>query len=229
MKMQYNNRILVWGDLHAPYQDENALTFLKRVKVKFKPDRIVCVGDLVDFYASSRFPKDPSHADSLINEIKKINKTVRRLSKIFPKMDITMGNHDDRMAIRANGAGIPRELMDSFGEIIGAPEGWIFHNSSDDLTLHIQATKENITFAHNRGINTLLIAQRLGRSYVAGHSHTKCQCVAYNNGESTIFGVNNPCLISNEGSPFAYAKISNINPVRGCTLIENGIPRSVLL
>jgi len=33
-----------------------------------------------------------------------------------------MGNHDDRMAIRANGAGIPRELMDSFGEIIGAPE-----------------------------------------------------------------------------------------------------------
>jgi len=229
MKMIYNNRIMVFGDLHAPYHDDNALSFLKSVKKQFKPDRVVCVGDLVDFYSASRFPKDPSHPDSLVNEIKKISSVVQKLAKIFPAMDITMGNHDDRLSIRANGAGIPRELMSTFGTIIDAPEGWVFHNSSEDLTLNIQATKENITFAHHRGVNTLLLAQRLGRSYVAGHSHTKGQVVGFNNGERTIFGVNNPCLISNTGSPFAYAKISNINPIKGCTLIEAGVPRLVLL
>ena len=225
----YNDRILVFGDVHCPYQAEEAFDFLAQQVREFKPDRVVCVGDLVDFYAASRYPQDPNHPDSFVSEVKKIHKDVKKLAKIFPKLELTLGNHDDRFAIRVASAGLPSEMMKSFGQFVNAPVGWKIHKSSEDFTLTVDSTREQITFAHNRGINTFLIAQRRGRTFVAGHSHTKGQVVAYNNGIRTFFGVNNPCLISNEGSPFSYAKISNINPVRGCTLIEEGIPRLVLL
>ena len=229
MKKHYNSRILVFGDLHMPYHDKQTLEFLAEIKKDFRPDHVVCTGDIVDFYASSRFPKDPDHPDSLVNEIKKIRKSIRKLGRVFPKLDLCMGNHDDRMAIRATGAGIPSSLMMSFGDIIGAPEGWNIIKSTDDFNLVVNSTKETITFAHNRGVNTYLIAQRLGRTFVAGHQHTKCQNVGYNNGIRTFFGCNTPCLISDKGSPFAYGKISNINPIKGCLLIEEGVPRSILM
>lgn len=229
MKSNYCNRILVFGDTHFPYQVEGMFDFLADVKREYKPDCVICVGDGTDMYNASRYPKDPNHPDSFINEVKKVHKCVKKLAKLFPKLTWTMGNHDDRLARAIQSAGLPSELMKTFGEFIKAPKGWEFVDSKLDVTLTVQATKEQITFAHHRGVNTFLIAQRLGRSFVAGHSHSKGNVVAYNNGLKTFFGVNNPCLISNTGSPFSYAKISNINPVRGCTLIENGIPRLVLL
>lgn len=229
MKQHYNNRILVFGDLHSPYHHKDSLTFLKEQRDEFKPDRVVCIGDVVDFYAASRYPKDPDHPDSMVNEIRKTRKMMKKLGKIFPKAELCMGNHDDRLSLRAKIAGIPSEAMMTFGDIIGAPAGWRLHRSYDNLTLNVRETKENITFAHHRGANTLLIAQRLGRTFVAGHQHTKGQIVGYNNGEKTLFGVNVPCLISDEGSPFSYTQVSHINPVQGCILIEDGVPQVKML
>lgn len=229
MKRYNNNRILVFGDLHAPYEDENALKLLRETKKEFKPDRIVCVGDIVDYYAASRYPKDPDHPDSFMNELVKTRKLVGKLGRLFPELVLTLGNHDDRLAMKISSAGIPSVAMRSFGELLGAPEGWKIVKSNVNFTLTVSSTREQVTFAHHRGINTGLIAQRLGMTYVGGHSHTKGQVVAFNNGLKTYYGVNNPCLISNEGSPFSYNKMSDVNPIRGCTLIENGVPRLVKL
>lgn len=229
MKKRYNGRILVFGDMHMPYQDKRMTSFLLELKKDFRPDRVICVGDIVDFYASSRYPKDPDHPDSLIKEINKVRKAVGRLGRMFKSMDLLMGNHDDRMALRCGGAGIPSALMMNFGEIIGAPASWNILQSDTNLDVKVNSTKETITFAHNRGINTHLIAQRLGRTFVAGHQHTKAQVIGYNNGERTIFGCNSPCLISNTGSPFSYGARLNINPIKGALLIEEGVPRLEML
>ena len=224
-----NNRILVFGDLHLPYQAEEAFDFLSEVKQKYKPDRVVCLGDLLDFYSLSRFQKDPNHRDSIHSELTRVKAGVKTLGKIFPRVDLTMGNHDDRFAIRVASAGIPSVMMKSFGNLIDAPPHWKIHKSDKNLMLTVDATRSGITFAHNRGANTLQVAQRLGQSFVAGHQHSKGQVVGFNNGRKTIFGVNCPCLISNEGSPYAYTQISNINPVRGCCLITAGVPTLELL
>lgn len=229
MKRYDNDKVMVFGDLHAPYNADEAIDFLADVKRRFKPDRIVCTGDLVDFYAASRYPKSPDHPDSLLNELKKTQKVMKRLGKLFPKCDVTLGNHDDRMAMKVSGSGIPAVATLSLADIIGTAPGWTLHKSSTNFNLTVNSTREKITFAHHRGANTLLLAQRLGRTFVAGHQHTKGQVVGFNNGYRTFFGVNCPCLISGKGSPFAYTKISNINPVRGCCLIEEGVPRLVML
>jgi len=229
MKRYTNNRVLIFNDCHLPYMDEAAWDFLKKVKKDFKPDRIICAGDICDFYTMSRYAKDPNHPDSLASELKRVQKDVKRLGKIFPELVLTMGNHDDRYAAAYSGAGLLHDMMLDFGEIIAAPSGWKILKSSVDFTFTIDSTREQVTVAHHRGMNTALIAQRLGRTFIAGHSHTKGSVVSHNNGIRTIFGVNSPCLISNEGSPFAYNKLSNINPVRGCSVLENGVPSLIML
>ena len=225
MKRYKNNKVMVVNDLHLPYMDSKAWSFIKKIKDNFKPDRVIIAGDLVDFYTMSRYAKDPNHPDSLASELQRVKKDVKKLSKILPEVVLTMGNHDDRYAAAYSSAGLLHDMMLDFGSIIGAPSGWVILKSSVDFTFTVDSTREQITVAHHRGVNTSLVSQRLGRTFIAGHSHTKGQVVAYNNGLRTTFGVNSPCLISNEGSPFAYAKISNINPVRGCCLLEKGIPR----
>lgn len=228
-KRYLNERVLIFNDVHLLYADEKAFRFLSRMKVKYNPDRVICAGDLCDFYAISRYPKDPNHPDSMAQELKKVRSGVRRLAKIFPDLILTMGNHDDRYAIAYSSAGLIHDMMLDFGSIIGAPSGWKILKSTEDFTFTVNSTREQVSVAHHRGINTSLVSQRLGRTFIAGHTHTKAQIVGHNNGIRTTYGVNSPCLISYHGSPFSYAKQSNINPIKGCTILLDGIPRLEIL
>lgn len=227
MKRYYNTRVLVISDTHFPYESEHTWSFLKQVKQEFKPDRIVHCGDIVDFYNASRFPKDVDHPDSFPNELLKIRKCINKLAKIFPEMEVVIGNHDMRLNSKVSSVNLPESVIRSFPEIIGAPKGWKFHE--DDYTLTVDSTREQITFCHHRGANVFLAAQRLGRTLVAGHQHSKGKVEGFNNGIRTYYGCNTPNLISNEGAPFSYTKLSNINPVRGCLLITDGVPAMKVL
>lgn len=226
MKRFPNENILVFTDPHLPYEDERSWDFLRDMKVRFAPDRVICCGDLVDNYNSSRYPKDPNHPDSWVNEMEKVKKKVKQLHRIFPKMDLMIGNHDQRYFNKAVSAGIPKTVIKGFGEVIGAPSTWKFHNS---LTLTVDSTREHITFTHHRGSNVFLAAQRLGHSLVVGHQHSKCKIESHNNGINTFFGVQVPSLVSGDGAPFSYTKLHNINSIKGAVMMESGVPRIVLL
>jgi len=226
MKRYPNENILVFSDPHLPYEDERMWDFLSDTQRIYKPDRIVCCGDLVDNYHASRYPKDPNHPDSWVNEQELVRKKVQKLRKIFPKMDITLGNHDDRYFSKAVSAGIPKEIIKGFAEVVGAPKGWKMHRT---LILTVDSTREHITFTHHRGANVFLAAQRLGQTLVVGHQHARAKIEAHNNGVRIFFGVQCPSLVSGDGAPFAYTKLHNVNSMKGCTLIEEGVPRLLFI
>ena len=48
-----NKRILVISDMHIPYHHKDSIKFLKEIKKEFKPDKIINIGDSVDFHAIS--------------------------------------------------------------------------------------------------------------------------------------------------------------------------------
>ena len=54
-----HKRILVISDLHIPYHHQDAFKFLKAIKKEFKPDRIVNIGDCLDFHAISMHDHNP--------------------------------------------------------------------------------------------------------------------------------------------------------------------------
>ena len=222
-----NERILVMADCHMPYHHPDMFDFLYDLNESFKPDRVISLGDIVDFYGMSSYSKDPDHKDSFANELTKIKIYVKILASIFPKMRITLGNHDDRLYRAASGAGVSRSMLKPFSSIIGSPRGWRFYKG--EVQIRVASTGEKILFAHTRGANVFLTAQRLGQTVVTGHQHTKGGVQAFSNGRDVRFGCDCPNLISNEGCPFKYAKLQNINPVQGALIIEGGVPNLKLL
>ena len=62
-------KCLVIGDIHAPFHDEKAVGVALALSKHIKPDVIVLNGDIADFYACSRFSKQPTRALQLQDEL----------------------------------------------------------------------------------------------------------------------------------------------------------------
>jgi len=227
MKRYDNNIILAYGDLHAPYQHRHALEFLADINSDYKPDRVINLGDNLDMYSVSQFPKDVNHKDTWNDELKKGRKIIRKLGTIFPNQDIMSSNHCDRAYKKSRVAGVPREFMIPYSEVIGAPPGWKW---SRDLTITVDATREQVYFAHTRTGGSVITSKDLGCTSVLGHSHTKFGMTAFSpKGKRVIYGVDAGCLISNKGAPFSYNKVNRGQPINGCVIIIEGTPRMLPL
>lgn len=91
-------RFIAIGDIHFPYQNDNALHHVLSFIEKFKPRFIFLLGDIIDCYSLSRFDKDPSRILSLQKEFDLANSFIRKLKEICPYAKIVYieGNHERR-------------------------------------------------------------------------------------------------------------------------------------
>jgi predicted phosphodiesterase len=91
------NDILFINDIHIPFHDYYAL----KTTLKYGKDRgvntIYINGDLIDFYAISRFVRDPNKRDVAI-ELDYGKQFLRQLRNLFPQAKIyfKLGNHEMR-------------------------------------------------------------------------------------------------------------------------------------
>jgi len=221
MKRFENNAVLCLGDTHAPYHHKDTLDFLSDVSKYYKPDRVVHMGDVLDIYSVSSYPKSIEHKDTWTDELKKGRKFVQDLAKIFPSLDILSSNHDDRAYKASRISGVPREFLLPYMDVIGAPETW---KLKKELRITVDSDRSNWLLAHTLSGGAASAAKTLNRSVVLGHSHTKFGATAFNNGSKVLWGVDAGCLISDKGSPFRYNKTQLGRPIRGATIIVNGIP-----
>lgn len=92
-------KVLVIPDIHCPFQNEAALSATISFSKYFQPDNIFIMGDLVDFYAISRFTKDPERALKLQDELDVAYATLRQIRNANPKAFICLirGNHEHRL------------------------------------------------------------------------------------------------------------------------------------
>ena len=220
-----NNRILVYGDLHLPFHDKRSFDFLAQLKDEYKPDRVIDLGDTADSYNFSRYPKTPDSM-SVSEEIKKLRKCVGTLASIFPKVDIMKSNHCERLYSKATVAGIPREFIKPYREVLEAPDTWKWHR---DLTLTVDKTREKIYFCHERGSDVMRLAKSLGISTVMGHCHSGFGIQYFANPLRTMFAAQCASLISDRGAPFAYNKAHFYRPLKGAIVIIDGVPEMIRL
>ena len=90
-------RCLVLGDIHVPYHDLPALQAALKEGQRQKCELILLNGDTLDFYALSRFSKDP-RARSAKSEIELVNQLLDAIDDLFPRARkiFKFGNHDER-------------------------------------------------------------------------------------------------------------------------------------
>jgi predicted phosphodiesterase len=91
-------KIAYFGDVHRPYHHRKAWSLFLKVMEDFKPDVLVCLGDLADFYKISSFAKDPSREFNFNGEIEDVNKALDELDNLGASRKIFIaGNHEDRL------------------------------------------------------------------------------------------------------------------------------------
>lgn len=91
-------RIAKLNDWHIPYHDKRALQVAFNFVEETEPEKIV-IDEVVDFYALSKFSKDPKRKLELQQELDEAQKWLWRLRGRFPKTEIVMveSNHDRRL------------------------------------------------------------------------------------------------------------------------------------
>jgi len=86
-------KILVIPDVHAPFHEPEMLAHL--LEHEQDVDRVVCIGDLSDAYALSRFVKYAYMP--FRDEWASVTLVLEQIASRFPRVDLLIGNHDARL------------------------------------------------------------------------------------------------------------------------------------
>lgn len=90
-------RALILYDVHLPYHDSVALEAAINHGIETECDAVILAGDFMDFFACSRWEKDPRKRN-FKQEIETAREMLAELRRLFPKKQIIwkLGNHEER-------------------------------------------------------------------------------------------------------------------------------------
>lgn len=217
---QHNNSVvLLISDLHIPYHHPDALRFLQYLKSKYKPTRVICMGDELDKHALSYHDSDPD-LPSAGDEIRRSIPIIQQLFAMFPKMDILESNHGSLIWRKAKTHGIPRHYIKSYNDVLGVDDGWKWHF---DLTIDLPTGKK-CYFHHGKTSNVIQMSQQSGMCAVQGHFHELFKVEYWGNSTGLYWAMQTGCLIDNDSYAFSYNNVNLKKPLIGTALIVNGQP-----
>lgn len=208
--------ILVIPDIHAPFQHKETIPFLQHVQKKFNCDRVVCLGDEVDYAALNRFGLDPNGHNAAF-ELSLAKSFLKEFYQAFPIVEVCESNHTKRPLRVAFEAGLPEELVMPYKQALEAPDGWSWHN---------RIIIDNVLYIHGEGYsgaNGHVKAAKDNRmSTVIGHLHSNAGVQYFQAETNRIFAMNAGCLIDRKAYAFKYAKTIANKPTLGCGVIIDG-------
>lgn len=203
----------VFSDVHIPFAHPNYLAFLKDTFAEWGVEQIVCLGDLIDNHAISRFQSEPC-ADGAYTELAKARRMVKELTETFPEVKMCRGNHDDIAYRQAATLGIGAEFIKPFRDIYGLPMSW---------SLEDEYIIDGVLYTHGTGRSgkhsTYNIAVDERMSVCSGHTHTGGGVNYIANKTETIFALNTGALIDQSAYAFEYSKYSKHRPTLGCGIV----------
>ena len=210
----------VFGDVHAPFNHPRYLDFLVATFKKYKVTDIVCLGDLVDFHAISRFQSEGC-AKGAYDEFDMAEDEVVKFANAFPSLYFTLGNHDLIPERQAATLGIGRRFVKDLAQLFRLPKGWKIGNEFIiDGVLYRHAPPAG---GKDGAINSA-IQERM--SICVGHQHSFGGIKYSANKREVIFGMNAGCGIDVDAYAFAYGKNALNRPTLGCGIVfssENAI------
>lgn len=220
-KNKVYKRILVLPDIHAPWANMEALKYTQKWAKKHKPDLVIQLGDLTDQKIWSRWQADVDDF-SPSQEFEEAERVLQRLHKMFPKMLILRGNHDERIKAKAVEAGIPGRMFSDVDEVFNY-KGWEW--LSRDKRLIVKTPRGRVLFQHGdeMGGNVAQKSRLLGMSYVQGHTH-KTSITYTQNAKGHFFGAEFGCLMNVNSKAARYAQANPVGVSIGFGVIKNGVP-----
>lgn len=214
-------RVLAIGDPHAPAMRGDYVTFLKSIQKKYDCNKIVIMGDLVDWSSISYHPKAPSLKNSEV-EFAAAMRQVKTIYKAFPKATWLIGNHDSLTERKASDLDLPLSVLKKYDELWEV-KGW------EIVPRYGQKIIDGVIYQHgDRGkggqlCSAFLNAQEEHRSVVQGHFHAQFGVLYHANSANRIFGMQTGCGVDHHREAMAYGKKYNKKPILGCGVVLEGV------
>jgi len=224
MGKENNKIVMLWGDIHLPYHHPDAFDFLKAVKKKYKPTRVICMGDLVDNHAISYHESDPD-LPSARDELEMAKFYMEELYMIFPKLDILQGNHDKLPIRKAKSAGLSSRYIKNNHEVFNMPKDWKWEH---ELILTLP-NYGDLWLRHYFTTNIIDLAIKNNINMAQGHLHSKSDCTWIMNKDVCVWALTVGCLVDDKSLAMEYNKLDKYRPVLSVTIIKNGIPKIIFM
>lgn len=221
-------RVLVLGDIHAPYHHQDTLAFitylLKKYQIDFNNPRhlVISIGDEADGHGWSYHDPDPESLGAG-NEFRAARTFFQHLQNVIPKMKILESNHGSLHLRKMKTHGLPKGFFRDYNEAwdVGPGWEWLF-----DLCIEL-STGKLCYFHHGKTSNVLKLSQTMGMNAVQGHYHEQMGAQYWSNPRGFFWGAQTGCLVDINSLAMAYGKNNLKKPVLGSLIIINGYPISV--
>jgi len=216
--IRQENRVLIVGDLHAPFELAGYFSFIKETYAKYNCNKVIFIGDIIDNHFASYHE---TSADGLGggDELDLAIKQVSKWYKAFPDAYVTLGNHDLIIMRKAQTSAIPTKWIKTYKEVLGTP-GWEFVN---------EVEIDNVMYIHGIGSKAHIRAVKNMQSTVQGHHHTEAYTHWYVGKKMKVFGMQIGCGIDSKSYAMAYGKWFPKSAI-GCGVVIGGhTPFNVLM
>jgi len=209
------SRVLIIGDTHLPFVHKNYLKFVKSVYRKYKCNKVVHIGDLVDGHAWSYHESDPD-GKSAGDELKMVHNAVKPWYKAFPNVTVCCGNHDKLPFRKAQTFGIPRHMIKDYNHIYGIEANWKWvHGIDIDGVWYTHGASAG-QFSHVKSM------EKTRTSWVQGHNHSSAGIGWSSSYKDLLFGMNVGCGVDQNSYSMAYGKDFPARPILSCGVVLDG-------
>ena len=202
-------RILVIGDIHAPFVLDGYLEFCQETYAKHNCNQVIFIGDILDNHYSSFHQTDPNGLGGG-QELQYAIEKVQEWYKAFPVADVLIGNHDRIIMRKAIDSDVPQQWIKSYNEVLGTTWNWIE-----------RIVYDGVQYVHGEGGTARTKAKNDMMSTVQGHIHTQCYTEWLVGRNFRVFGMQVGCGIDGGSYAAAYAKHFKKQAV-GCGIVLGG-------
>ncbi len=210
-------RVLVIGDPHEPVCRKGYLEFCKQTYEEYDCDQVVFIGDIVDWHGISFHARHPE-APGVGDEYEQALKGVQKWCEAFPKANMCIGNHDERLIRLAESVDIPAKFLRNYKEIWNTPN-WVWN---------VDFTIDGVYYFHGTGFGGMHPAFNVSRqmcmSVVMGHIHSRAGICWHVSPQKRWFGMDVGCGVDDKKYAFAYGKHMKRKSVISCGVVIDGHP-----
>ena len=217
--------ILVIPDLHCPVMHQDAFKFIKWLRDEYGPDKVVCLGDELDYHCLSFHDNSIDNPYTESSEFEEGKRYWSNMYDMFDEVDILTSNHGSMVYRKAASCRIPRNHLRTYEDVLEAPSGYKWY---DNLILQ-SSDGQYINFHHGNmaPADILTKSQRSSINQVQGHHHNKFEIRYWGNVRSTFYGMTCGCLIDDDKFAFDYNKNNIPRPILGAGIIYEGVPNLI--
>ncbi len=213
---------LIISDTHFPYEHPDTFDFLEDVSYAYRLTKIMHSGDMVDNHTGS-YHEIEYGTLSPKEEHYQSKEKIQRLNKMFPKMDVIIGNHGAMSRRKAKTAGIPEDILKSYNDMYEI-KGWDW---KDKFYFEVDEYAKCL-LVHSMGANTLSNARNHSHHSIQGHHHGRFGVEFFGDTEVLRWSMTVGCLIDHQAPAFNYGSKATLNrPIIGVGAIIDDDPRVI--